>query len=174
MEGKKTQQSIYQLIISLLRSKPKGLMVNEIATQIHMSRSTVAKYLEGLAASGQVELRRVGRAKIWYLRPRLPMKSLLDINQNPVIVLTDKNLIVQANKAFLELTKLSHDSIQMQPLTNFAPFLSKDVHNLLQRVTAEDSATLNIHHGNKTLCLNAIPITFDDTNPGIIVQVTIQ
>lgn len=165
---------MYQAIISLLRTKPRGLMVNEIATQLHSSRSTVAKYLEGLAASGQVELRRVGRAKIWYPRRRLPLKALLEINHNPVIVLDDNNLIVEANKAFLALIKRSQKPIRMQPLTDLAPFSSKDVYTFLQSVKVGSSAKLNIHHNTCILCLHAIPITFDDSNPGIVIQVTIQ
>jgi transcriptional regulator of aromatic amino acid metabolism len=149
-------------------------MVSEIATQLHSSRSTVAKYLEGLYASGQAELRHVGRAKIWYLRPRLPLKALLEINHNPVIVLNNDKLIVQANKAFLTLIKRPQQSIRMQPLTDFAPFSTKDVHNLLQRVTAGSSATLRIHQNACILHLHATPITFNDSNPGIIIQVTIQ
>ena len=60
--------AVRELIIGVLRKKPEGLTVEEISRATNVNRVTVSKYLYGLVVEGKAKQRKVGPAKLNYLK----------------------------------------------------------------------------------------------------------
>jgi len=55
-----------QEILEFLEDHPRGSTVTEVAEAIDVSRVTASKYLEVVSATGEVDVRNVGQAKLHY------------------------------------------------------------------------------------------------------------
>jgi len=55
-------------IIKNLKKHPEGLTILNIAEKTRINRITVSKYVFGLVSEGLVSQRRIGPAKLCYLR----------------------------------------------------------------------------------------------------------
>lgn len=60
------RKSKKEAVITLLKQNREGLTVIEIATQLKISRNTVAVALAELKGAGQIRIRPVGMAKLHY------------------------------------------------------------------------------------------------------------
>jgi len=56
----------HQEILRFLEENPRGSTVTEVAEAIDVSRVTASKYLEVLSATDEVDVRKVGQAKLHY------------------------------------------------------------------------------------------------------------
>lgn len=90
-------------IEELLSRHPEGMTVSEIAQGLKVSRNTVGKYLEIMCLSGAADVRSAGKAKIYFLAPRIPVTRILNYLQDAVIQTDHRYRIVHANLAALEL-----------------------------------------------------------------------
>ena len=64
-------------IKDLLKENPQGLSITDIVKVVDINRNTAGRYLENLLISGQVEMRRLGMAKIYVLSQRVPLSAVL-------------------------------------------------------------------------------------------------
>ncbi len=55
-------------VIESLRKHPEGLTILDIASNTGINRITASKYVFGLLAEGLINQRRVGTAKLCYLK----------------------------------------------------------------------------------------------------------
>lgn len=55
-----------EAVVDLLRRNTDGLTIQEIATELKISRNTVAVALAELKGAGQIRIRAVGMAKLHY------------------------------------------------------------------------------------------------------------
>jgi PAS domain S-box-containing protein len=90
-------------IKEILAAHPKGLDVSAISRKVGKTRNVVAKYLGILTASGQLEMMKVGTAKLYTLAKRVPISAVLEFSSDYVIVLDEKSTIVQVNTPLLNL-----------------------------------------------------------------------
>ena len=51
----------------ILKWHPRGITISDLATKMEMNRNLVAKYLDILLISGQVEMQVIGAAKVYFL-----------------------------------------------------------------------------------------------------------
>ena len=98
-------------IRSLLKNTTSGLTVTEIARHIDLNRNSVAKYLDILLTSGQVEKKLVGSAKIFTLTNRVPVSSILSLSSDYIFVLDDDAVITYVNENILKFEKKTYDEI---------------------------------------------------------------
>ncbi|MDD1695188.1 MAG: PAS domain S-box protein [Methanoregula sp.] len=98
-------------IRAVLRDHPLGMSIKEISAAVAMSRNSVAKYLEVLTASGQLELRHVGNAKLYMLSHRVPVGDLLNHAKEFIIVLDNDLRVVQASSSFCGFTGLPREKV---------------------------------------------------------------
>lgn len=63
-------------ILQYLSENPEGRSVGEVADQIGINRNAVAKYLDVLHLQGRIDIRAVGRAKIFYPADRVPFTTV--------------------------------------------------------------------------------------------------
>ncbi len=90
-------------IEEILKENQKGMTVSELALDLHMSRNTVGKYLELMYLSGMVDVRNVGKAKLYYLAPRVPVTRVLSYLSDAVIQTDDRYRIANINLSAVDL-----------------------------------------------------------------------
>ena len=90
-------------IKDLLKENPQGLSITDIVKVVNINRNTAGRYLENLLISGQVEMRRLGMAKIYMLSQRVPLSAVLSISSELVMQLDSSLRIIFANESFLKL-----------------------------------------------------------------------
>jgi PAS domain S-box-containing protein len=98
------KKEIFDQIKDLLQKNPQGLKITDIVKVININRNTAGRYLETLLVSGQVEMRRLGMAKIYKISQRVPLSAVLSISSELVVQLDSHLRIVFANEPFCTLT----------------------------------------------------------------------
>lgn len=61
------ENNFRERIIGLLRSKPDGLTILDIANSLEANRNTITKYIYELSGSGIITQRKIGVAKLCFL-----------------------------------------------------------------------------------------------------------
>ncbi|HOI12561.1 MAG TPA: PAS domain-containing protein [Methanoculleus sp.] len=91
------EQNIPGRALRTLKFRPKGMTITELAKALDANRNSVSKHLEVMQATGQVEARLVGNAKVYSLVQRVPLSAFLCFTKNLILVLDADLTIVQAN-----------------------------------------------------------------------------
>lgn len=90
-------------IKEILNTHPRGMSLSEISRRLQVTRNAVAKYLDVLLATGQVEMRRIGSSKQYFISERVPLSALLHLSSGPMVVFDEYGSVVFANDPFLNL-----------------------------------------------------------------------
>jgi len=98
-------------ITQLLAENPSGLTIEQVSRQLAINRTTAAKYLNFLIASGKIEKRNLGPAKIFTLSPRIPLSHFLNLWQDGILILDNNLVIQQVNDPVLTLLSLKRDDL---------------------------------------------------------------
>jgi PAS domain S-box-containing protein len=98
-------------IKELLKNEPRGMSIRQITDQLPINRNLVAKNLDILLVSGQVEMRTIGMAKIYYLSHRVPISAMMDFSSDFIVVLDENLRIIQINDNFLHFTGKTREDI---------------------------------------------------------------
>lgn len=109
--GLEEDRAIARKIRTLLKARPKGLIITEIAQQLGINRNSAAKYLEILLFTGQVEVRQIGMAKIYTVSQRVPLSGLLRFAREQIVVVDDEGRIIQANDQLLDFWRLPREAL---------------------------------------------------------------
>lgn len=108
-------------ILSVLREHPLGLSIKEISAAVGMSRNSVAKYLDVLTATGKLELRHVGNAKLYTMSRRVPVTDIINYAKELIIVF-DKDLrVLEVSDSFCSFTGSSRQRILHTRLSSLVP-----------------------------------------------------
>ncbi len=86
MEKKKDPRKV---IMEILKQHPEGLTIQKIAKLSGMSRLTATKYIHELMGAGIVYQRKVGVAKLCYLKERY----LQEVKQEEILEKLKKRLV---------------------------------------------------------------------------------
>jgi PAS domain S-box-containing protein len=95
----------------ILKWHPRGVTITDLASEMQMNRNLVAKYLDMLLVSGQVEMQVVGAAKVYFLSRRVPISALLEYSKDPVIVTGSDRKILQVNEPVTVIVDLQRQSL---------------------------------------------------------------
>lgn len=98
-------------IRELLNRHPRGMTISELSRRLQVTRNSVAKYLDVLLSTGQIEMQKVGSAKLYFLSERIPLSALLYLHPDAMMVLDDEGRVVLANDRFLGLAAASPEQI---------------------------------------------------------------
>ncbi|MGA1793677.1 MAG: PAS domain S-box protein [Thermoplasmatota archaeon] len=94
-------QKLSGTILKLLRNNPRGMSVTEISRALSLNRNSTAKYLDILLYTGRIEVRTMGRAKLFYITQRVPISALLDFSSDHILGLDGQLNIIEVNDNFL-------------------------------------------------------------------------
>nr|WP_319538156.1 PAS domain S-box protein [uncultured Methanospirillum sp.] len=168
-------EGIQNDIRDLLRTYSKGLSIEEISTNLSISRTTTAKYLNAMEQTGQIESRPYGPAKVYTLAERVPINNLLSLLPHPILMLDDSFVVKLVNESFLEFFQLSAEDligrdIRYSPLGEYVSEARLDLLNqamngepqfLEEDITRPDAVT--------HFYIRIIPTLFEQGSRGIII-----
>ncbi|AAR39297.1 NEQ453 [Nanoarchaeum equitans Kin4-M] len=96
--------NIEKQIIEILKKKPKGATIKEIAEELGINKMTALRYLEVLKTKGIVDYEENRRAKIWYVvgetslleifKSEKPYLKFLKYEQGNILLLDDILMVV--------------------------------------------------------------------------------
>jgi PAS domain S-box-containing protein len=163
-------------IKEVLLENPRGMNIKEIAAAVAMSRNSIAKYLDVLTAAGQLEVRYVGNAKLFYLAKRVPLDSMMSMSPD-MIAVVDKNMrVAQANAPFVEFIGAPKDKIIGTRLFDLVSALLpvEQMMGWLQQEKEGSAVRHEIHikKNDKEMYFNAlcIPTLFEDGDAGVALR----
>ncbi|NMB78306.1 MAG: PAS domain S-box protein [Methanomicrobiales archaeon] len=160
-------------IVDLLGQNPSGLTIEQVSRQLSINRTTAAKYLNFMIASGQVKKRNVGPAKIFTLAPRIPMSHFLNLWQDGIVVLSNDLEVQQINDPLLSVLGLTRDGMIGEPVDKspLAPYVDKSALELL--IKARDGqeqvqiTTFRIRDREEKFRLKMIPLALEQGERGL-------
>ncbi len=168
-------------IKNLLKFKPKGMSISDISHSLKMNRNSVAKYLDLLLISGQVEMRSYGTAKIYFLSQRVPLSAMLSFSSDLVIIVDSDLRILQVNENFLQAFTMTRENLIGTPLPDVPlPFIPElrledaikdspdkteiSLNIRYERPATPDSALMEIFYRVKL-----VPTVFEEGTHGITI-----
>jgi PAS domain S-box-containing protein len=170
----------FDLIKTVLRQNPRGMTVTDVSRTIKRTKNTVGKYLDILLASGQVEMRTFGMAKVFTLSQRIPLAQVFSHAEEKVMIL-DKDLrVLQINGPFLEFINKTKDEVVGKNLL-YLPISDTGIQDffsfLIQSLEGSIFTKVIEVHGKEDLFfkLKVLPIVFEDGGQGytvILIDVT--
>ncbi|MDD1718601.1 MAG: PAS domain S-box protein [Methanoregulaceae archaeon] len=158
-------------IKEILKSEPRGLSIRQITDQLNINRNLVAKYLDMLLVSGQVEMRTIGVAKMYYLSQRVPISALMDFSSDFIAVLDEGLHVLQINDNFLAFSGTAREEVAGKTIEAGAiPLLSSDeaaagIRDALQG--KETSIDIGWRNGDLAFHAKFIPAVFEDGRRGV-------
>ena len=160
-------------ITDLLSQTPDGLTIEQVSRQLSINRTTAAKYLNILIASGQVRKRNLGPAKIFTLSPHVPMSNFLNLWQDGIVVLNNDLVIEQINDPLLSALSLPGEGlvgnrIDKSPLGAYVDKKATDL--LIKARDGEEQVhrtTLTINGREEKFRMKMIPLSLEQGVRGI-------
>lgn len=159
-------------IKKLLKVRPKGLTISDISHNLKINRNSVAKYLEILLITGQVEMRMYGNAKVYYLSNRVPISSMLKFANELILVLDSDFRVVEANDNFFSFFGENKEDFIGNPIQ--ASTVNRIDGGSLEDIarnafeSGEISEEVSYSKGGimRYLRIKAVPSVFDDGSRG--------
>jgi PAS domain S-box-containing protein len=170
MEG---YQHEIALIKKILTENPKGMTVTDISRKIKINRNSVAKYLDIMRISGQVEMITFGPAKVFFPSRRVPILNMLNYTSDYILVFDAKLRITMANDSFLNFMKIQRHEILGQTINETISKVFKDHTEMLvgikealegKKLSQEIEFQNNKEHF--FFKINIVPTTFEDGRHG--------
>ena len=160
-------------ITDLLGQNPAGLTIEQVSRQLTINRTTAAKYLNILIASGQIKKRNLGPAKIFTLSPHQPISNFLNLWQDGIVLLDSELLIQQINDPLLNLLSLTRDNMigQMIDKSPLAPFIDQTALDLLNKARDGQEqtyhTTFTLNNRSEKFRLKMIPLVLEQGGRGL-------
>jgi len=161
------------LIKKILTENSKGMTVTDISRKIKINRNSVAKYLDIMRISGQVEMITFGPAKVFFPSRRVPILNMLNYTSDYILVFDANLRITMANDSFLNFMKISRNEILGQTINDTILKVFKDHTEMLvgikealegKKLTQEIEFQNNKEHF--FFKVRIVPTTFEDGRHG--------
>ena len=157
----------------ILRANHRGMTVTDISREININRNSVAKYLDVLLISGQVDMKRMGPAKAYFLSHRVPISAMLNFSSDYIIAFNSHLEMVQVNDIFLDLINVERDNVVGRKWSEAPPdiFNDPDITTGLQKgLEGKDSTIdkmLQVRGTDLHFHIKFVPATFQDGSLGV-------
>jgi len=109
-------RQLVQRIIETLSQSATGMTISDVARSVQVSRNTAAKYLHTLAATGDVVFKRVSSAKLYFPSTGKKTTRLIDVIEQPMLVVDRHMSLTRANDAFQRMFGLSEEELRRKKL----------------------------------------------------------
>ena len=162
-------------IKDLLRSHPRGMTIIDISQNIGINRNSVAKYLDVLLISGQVEMHAVGTAKLYFLSKRVPISAMLSLSSDYVIIFDNEMAVQYINQKVLAFERVTREEVMGTHIDtlSFALLDNPEIREKIQDVDLEREFFMDIvvHRDDNEYFFRAkiIPTIFEGGGRGISV-----
>lgn len=98
-------------IRQVLKKWPGGITITGLASEMKVNRNILAKYLDLLVLSGQVEKQTVGTAKMYHLSHNIPVSSLPDYFSDCVVMLDRDGRIMKVNERAFRFMSVPRENV---------------------------------------------------------------
>ena len=155
-----------------LRSNRRGTTISDLSSKTKLNRNLLARYLDMLRISGQVEMQVIGAAKVYFPSNRVPISAMLEFSSDYIITLDSEQKIVQVNEPVLSLLGEKREVLAGKKITEIKhPFLNclsgleyPDVlHNFRETIS---EVTCVIDGRVVYFRVKQVPTAFEDGNKG--------
>ncbi|HWS21218.1 MAG TPA: PAS domain S-box protein [Methanoregula sp.] len=120
-------------IKQILRWRPRGMTISDLSSEMKLNRNLVAKYLEILHISGQVEMQEIGPAKVYFLTQRVPIATMLEFSSDLVIVVDNDSKILQVNERVPALLTMKREALTGLRIQEIDNLFIKDLWNSIKK-----------------------------------------
>jgi PAS domain S-box-containing protein len=156
-----------------LRWNPRGLTISDLASKMDLNRNLVAKYLDMLLVSGQVEMEVLGTAKVYFLSHRVPISAMLEFSSDYVIMLDSEQRVIQVNEPVLKLLDEKRESLvgkKTEEINNpfFRSIPSIEPYNNDQNASNKITETTSVLNGETYhFRVKQVSTAFEDGGKGV-------
>jgi len=171
------EHDILARILNNLRFKSKGMTITELSRKTGINRNSVAKYLQILLVSGQVDVQTVGNAKVYTFSHRLPISSMLSAFSSLIAVINDEGTILEINDSFVQFFGLEREKCLAATLENAdIPIISdpKIATSIMDEIDGDGSVhNISIMHDENShhFQVKLIPSVLEGGCKGIVVLI---
>ncbi len=166
-----------ETIRQLLQTSPTGMTITKIATTLGMHRNTTAKYLDMLVATGEIDRKHMGPAKVYFPARRVPVQALPLVTPPARLCLTSRLDITGPTPEATHLLHLPKETDHMPhtavpaPLFRDETFLAK-CRDAVAGTPGEYSTSITRNRQKTDLVIQLIPIVFSSGAGGCAVTFT--
>jgi PAS domain-containing protein len=159
----------------VLSEFPKGVGITELSHQVNMHRNVVAKYLEILRATGDVEMRMIGMSKVYTISHRLPVSKMYNFQDESIIFTDNTGKILKINEAYRNLCRKPADQIiGIQIGESDLPFMSDSeiisyFHEKTEMQVLERSLQNSSEDTIRHFRIRIFPVSMEDGISGVAV-----
>jgi PAS domain S-box-containing protein len=163
-------------IKKLLSENPKGLSIQDLSSRLQISRNAMAKYMDILLISGQVERQTYGPAKVYYLSQRVPLSTMADMSSDMMMTFNRDLRVVQANEGMLSLLGAEREEVFGRNIADVAFPFTCDFDLVARSRKAIDGESYSGEICSSTVggeaffSIKIMPSTFEDGNPGVMMM----
>ncbi len=163
-------------VLEIIRKHPKGCTIREISEELGINRNAVAKYLDVLHVAGQVEMRRIGPAKVYFPSKSVPISMLFDFSEEFIVIVDEGFVTIEANMPFLRYINVTDKRevigkpITELPIVGSFPRMMENIRKALEyHQILEDKFVYDKNDGSKPEKFRAkfIPTTFNNGEKGV-------
>jgi PAS domain S-box-containing protein len=175
MRNMALEQETISRIKVLLKLHSRGLTITEISSKLKINRNSVAKYLEVLLISGQVESCSYGTARVFFLSHRIPISAMLGISSDLVLALDENHKMVFCNESFLKFFGLTREDVIGNHIIEIYKKGIEDVafseifSDLLINPEIAKEMQINKREGRFFFRMKCVNTVFDDGRQGITI-----
>jgi len=166
------QQEI-EIIKRVLKQNPKGMTVTDISHKMKINRNSVAKYLDIMRISGQVEMITFGPAKVFFPSKRVPICDMINHTSDYILVFDADLRITLINDSFLDFLSKNRENIISEKLNDVLFKVFEDSSELIiaiqesidgkrfkQEIDVEKDGEIHF------FSVKIVPTTFEDGRTG--------
>ena len=160
-------------IVELLKKNTAGLTIEQVSRQLSINRTTAAKYLNFMIASGQVKKRNLGPAKIFTLAPRVPMSHFLNLWQDGIAILNNELVVQQVNDPLVSSLNLDRNAVVGERIDKgpLRAYVDKDAIGLLELAREGKEQVKNtrfvVDGQEETFRMKMIPLALEQGERGL-------
>jgi PAS domain S-box-containing protein len=162
-------------LMHVLNNNPRGITISGIAIKTRMNRNLIAKYLDHLLVSGQLERKKFGSSKIYSLASRIPVSSLMNHSFDPVIILDHEQRILNVNDPLLSLLAEKPENLVGKKISSIHnPDLAVLLRNALPETPVEHPGEVlevvaTVRGNPLYFSIRTIPVVYEDGKSGTAV-----
>jgi len=151
------------------------MSISDIARRLDVGRNTISRHLDIMLTSGQVEMRPIGSAKIFFMSNRIPLSKLLDASSDLIAILDEDLMVIQANSRFAEYVGVEKEKVLGLNFRNTQFFLAPDSNLAVQMKEAfkgNDLVTelsLEGKTGVQYFTITLLPTILGNEKPGVCI-----
>jgi PAS domain S-box-containing protein len=157
----------------VLKWHQRGMTISDLASEMKINRNLIAKYLDMLLISGQVEMQVIGAAKVYFLSRRVPISALLEFSSDLVIVFDNDQRILQVNEQVPLLLETGKEALVGKTIQEFDhPFIRTLEESWTARGPHEKGDSVSdvnctIRDEERHFRVKQVPTAFEDGSDGL-------